>query len=69
MNPLRLLSRESLSALRAAKGTPAFGEARMSAWQSHKDVPGFPGWETFKRLLDALLHNPSDVTRNDWFFR
>ena len=55
MNLLRLLSPESLTALRAAKGTPAFPETRMAAWAAHKDLPGFPAWETFKRLVDLTI--------------
>lgn len=55
MNLLRLMTPESLAALRAVRGTAAFQTARMDAWQSHKSIPGFPGWELFKRLLDAAI--------------
>jgi hypothetical protein len=55
MNLLALLSPESLQALKQAKGTQAFFETRKSVWDKHQHIPGFPAWETFKRVLSAVL--------------
>ena len=52
---LALLSPESVEALKQAKGTPEFPVVRKTVWEAHKNLPKFPAWETFKRLLDAAL--------------
>lgn len=55
MNILRMLSPESVQTLKQTKGTQAFFEARKAVWDMHKDVAGFPAWETFKRIISMVL--------------
>jgi len=55
MNLTALLSPESLQTLKQAKGTQEFFTVRKTVWEEHKSIPGFPQWETFKRVLSSVL--------------